>query len=87
MTEKRAPATVRDTLMAEGVDLETADEVVGNLELQLDAARKERARKDMLYGGLWCVGGIVMTLADVGYIFWGAIVFGGIQLFRGMANS
>ena len=42
------------------------------------------AIKDIAIGGLFCVGGIVATLADIGYIFWGAILFGGIQLIRGL---
>ncbi len=62
------------------------DETIGNYLTQLQAAKKEKAQKDMLFGGLWCVGGIVATVADIGYIFWGAIVFGGIQFFRGLAN-
>jgi hypothetical protein len=54
---------------------------------QIDEARRQRASKDMLYGGLWCVGGIILTAANIGFIFWGAILFGGIQFFRGLANS
>lgn len=46
----------------------------------------EKAQKDMLYGALWCVGGLVLTMAHIGFIFWGAIVFGAIQFFRGIAN-
>lgn len=40
----------------------------------------------MLYGALWCVGGLALTLANVGFIFWGAIIFGGVQFFKGVAN-
>ena len=49
--------------------------------------KKEKAKNDMLYGALWCIGGIVLTLAHIGFIFWGAILFGGIQFFRGLYNS
>ncbi len=52
-----------------------------------DEARKKQANKDMLYGALWCVGGIVATMSDIGAIFWGAIIFGGIQFFKGLINS
>lgn len=52
-----------------------------------DEARKKQANKDMLYGALWCVGGIVATASNVGAIFWGAIAFGGIQFFKGLINS
>ncbi|PCJ66475.1 MAG: hypothetical protein COA58_06775 [Bacteroidetes bacterium] len=44
-------------------------------------------KSDMLWGAVWCVGGIVATVADVGYIFWGAIIFGGIQFVRGLMAS
>jgi hypothetical protein len=50
-------------------------------------AQHEDARKDMLYGALWCVGGTIATMADIGYIFWGAIIFGAVQFFKGLANS
>lgn len=52
-----------------------------------DGARRKKANSDMLYGALWCVGGIVATAANIGFIFWGAILFGGIQFFRGLTNS
>jgi hypothetical protein len=51
-----------------------------------NANHNERANKDMLYGALWCIGGIIATISDLGYIFWGAIVFGAIQFFRGLLN-
>lgn len=52
-----------------------------------DEARKKQANKDMLFGALWCFGGIVATASNVGAIFWGAIVFGGVQFFKGLINS
>ncbi len=41
----------------------------------------------MLYDALWCIGGIIATVADIGYIFWEAILFGGIQFIKGVSNS
>ena len=56
---------------------------------------REAAQKDMLHGGLWCGGGLLVTgvtyaLADGGGGFvmaWGAVIFGAIQFFRGLRNS
>ena len=48
---------------------------------------KEGAKRDMVYGALWCVGGVIATIADFGYIFIGAIVFGGIQFLKGLYNN
>ncbi|MDI1481492.1 hypothetical protein [Polyangium sp. y55x31] len=50
-------------------------------------------KRDMVVGGLWCVGGIAVTAityasaANGGgrYVMaWGAIIFGGIQFVRGL---
>ncbi len=43
----------------------------------------DNAKNNMIYGAMWCVGGIVATLADLGFIFWGAIVFGFLQFMKG----
>jgi hypothetical protein len=51
----------------------------------------------MIFGGLWCVGGILVTAvtfagaAGAGggtyVVAWGAILFGAIQFFRGMSQA
>lgn len=56
-------------------------------EQEYISAKKKQAENDMLYGALWCIGGIIATAAHIGFIFWGAILFGGIQFFRGLVNS
>ena len=47
----------------------------------------------MLYGALWCIGGIVVTAVTYStalvrggtyYLFWGAILFGFLQFFQGL---
>ncbi len=53
----------------------------------MTADDQEAARNDMLWGAVWCMGGIIATAADFGYIFWGAIVFGGFQFLRGISNG
>jgi hypothetical protein len=87
VNENKSESEVEQILIAEGIDSESAKIVIANLSKQIIDAKKERANKDMLYGALWCIGGIIATLADIGFIFWGAIVFGGYQFFRGLSNS
>jgi hypothetical protein len=41
----------------------------------------------MLYGALWCIGGIAGTVANIGFIFWGAIIFGAVQFIKGLSNA
>jgi hypothetical protein len=77
---------VKKLVMEKGYDDSTASELVQKLEEEISKAKKTRAGKDILYGSLWCVGGTILTVADTGFIFWGAIVFGGIQLIKGLVN-
>ncbi|MFI5172289.1 MAG: hypothetical protein ACHQFW_07850 [Chitinophagales bacterium] len=85
--EKKDPHEVRSSLVEKGLDEKSAAIVVEQLEKQIKDARFDRAKKDMLYGALWCVGGIIATVANIGFIFWGAIVFGAVQFIKGVANS
>ena len=64
-----------------------AIELHSTLKNEYFQALKEQADKDVLYGALWCVGGIIATVANIGFIFWGAILFGGYQLIKGLVNQ
>ena len=48
--------------------------------------QNKKANSDILWGAIWCVGGLIGTFSNIGYVFWGAIIFGGIQFFRGLMN-
>ena len=85
--QKLSDSEVKSALIEKGLDEESASTVVKNLKVQIKDAKKERANKDMLYGALWCVGGIIATVANFGYVFWGAILFGAIQFIKGAMNS
>lgn len=80
--QKKKPDEVKNSLVQQGVDLESATIVVENLQSQI----KQNGKKDMLYGALWCVGGTIATVSNVGYIFWGAIIFGAVQFIRGASK-
>lgn len=77
---------VEQLLRAQGLDAENARAVVHDLAGQIRAAKQAQAKKDILHGGLWCVGGTALTVADIGFIFWGAVVFGGFQFMKGVIN-
>ena len=66
------------------VDLKASIADFATDEEKKQEAIKAKAEKDILYGSLWCFGGVIGTMADIGFIFWGAIVFGGIQLVQGL---
>lgn len=86
LKERINPEDVKEILVEKGIDYESSSLIVKNLLLE-KIQKKENANRDMLYGGLWCAGGIIGTMANVGYIFWGAIVFGAIQFIKGLSNS
>jgi hypothetical protein len=76
-----------NTVDVYGLDSNSAQIVVSNIENRIDTKPDGDGTQDMIFGALWCVGGIIATLADIGYNFWGAIVFGAIQFFRGLSKS
>lgn len=86
VNENKSITETKNVLISKGLDEESALAVVRRLGQQIEDAKKEGAKKDILYGALWCVGGIVATAANFGYVFWGAIVFGGVQLIKGLIN-
>jgi hypothetical protein len=82
--EHKKESEIFHLLVEQGLDAETAQTVICNVKVQLKKITNERAHKNMIFGALWCVGGIIATVADFGYIFWGAILFGLIQFFKGV---
>jgi hypothetical protein len=87
---------VKQALIAKGLNEENATVLVENLEQQIEEARKKRANKDMLVGGLWLGGGLLVTVftyasASNGggsyVVTWGALLFGGIQFVKGLMAS
>ncbi len=90
---ERNSQDVKADLVAKGLDAETADIIIQNVKEQIVKAKKEQASKDILYGALWCIGGIAVTALTYSggggryVVAWGAILFGGIQFFKGLFNS
>jgi hypothetical protein len=77
---------VKTELLKRGLSEDDIDAIIDNVEGEVVAARKAKGQKEMLYGALWCLGGIILTAANIGYIFWGAIIFGAIRFFRGVSK-
>jgi hypothetical protein len=55
-------------------------------KLYVQHTLKRKAQKEIIFGSLWFVAGIVGTLANIGFIFWGAILYGMIQGAKGITN-
>ncbi len=94
VNQGKSPEETKAQLVQKGLDEASAAMIVDKLEEAVIAAKRERANKDMLYGALWCIGGTAVTLGTMSaasggghyVITWGAIVFGAIQFFKGLAN-
>ena len=84
MQEKRNALEVEQLLIKNGLDEPTARKIMYNIKIEMEKVRKAGGRKDMIYGALWCIGGTIATAADIGLIFWGAIVFGTFQFLMGV---
>jgi hypothetical protein len=86
---------VQAMLIQSGLDRDSAAVVVANLTRMRCEAVRAAGKKNMASGALWCIGGIVITVATYDaaspggryVIAWGAIVFGAIQFFRGLIQS
>jgi hypothetical protein len=86
VNQSKSSDEVKNALIEKGLSDNAAYTIVTNLEDEIRKAKKDRATKDMIYGALWCVGGTIATVANIGFIFWGAILFGGIQFIKGLVN-
>ena len=94
VNEKKSAAETKEALINQGLSNESAKAVVENLEKQIKETKKERAGKDMMYGALWCIGGIMVTAVTYTsatgggtyVVAWGAILFGAFQFVSGLFN-
>lgn len=64
----------------------TAIQVVDLAEQALGKGENTKAVRDIVVGGIFLILGLVLTFANIGAIFYGAIIFGGIQCVRGIIN-
>lgn len=83
---------IQALLIDKGLAPKAAATVVYDLSRLRAAAEQEASKKNLLYGALWCLGGLAVTLitySDGGsyVIAWGAILYGGIRFFRGLSQS
>ncbi len=64
----KSGAEVERLLLLKGLDADSAREVVRELEVPIRQAKNAQAKKDMLHGGLWCIGGAALTMAHIGFV-------------------
>ncbi|MDX6182070.1 hypothetical protein SGQ44_14010 [Flavobacterium sp. Fl-77] len=84
--ENKSAYEAKAALVDKGIRPENARILVENLENQLREVKYERARKNMIFGVIWFASGTIATVSGIGLIFWGAILFGSLQFYRGVIN-
>ncbi|HET6990977.1 MAG TPA: hypothetical protein VFJ43_06620 [Bacteroidia bacterium] len=88
-------ATIYDILVKKGVDPSTAEQITRNT-IPAKTVEKSEGRNDMIIGGLWIAGGLILTIGSYmavsesgGHYFitYGPIIYGVIRFFRGVAKG
>ena len=82
---------VEDEIVEEEFVENKFDEPTEPIKATLNVERDERGEKpavakDFFFGALWIIVGLSLTAADLGFVFWGAIVYGGFRIFRGITT-
>ena len=76
---------VKQKLVEEGLEEKYALAIVANLKRQEIEANRDAASKEIGYGVLWTIGGIVLTAITRGHlIFYGAIIWGVWLIIKGV---
>ncbi|MGQ0550520.1 MAG: hypothetical protein ACT4PY_12730 [Armatimonadota bacterium] len=85
LNERTPREKVEAQLIERGLDRESVGIVLTNLFEARASALKQAGIKSMVYGALWCIGGIILTAVTSGqFIFYGAVLVGAYQLIRGV---
>lgn len=92
--QKKSDEETKECLIKSGLTPEDADYVINELNNYYKQEERKAGKKNMLYGALWCIGGIIVTVmtyqAAAGggtyVVAWGAILYGGIQFIKGVSQ-
>lgn len=95
LRQGKSPMEVEEALVDKGIERSTATIVVGKLTSAQTNVHKEEGTRNMMIGGLICLGGIVITAATYSaasgggsyVVAWGAILFGAIRFFKGLGQA
>lgn len=84
--------TQGDVYFADTENNITEDQSIGTIGHTYGGKPAGGVNKDVIIGGLWLLGGSVVTIVTLtngkgGIIAWGAIIFGGFQFIRGLMNA
>lgn len=93
--QKKTDEETKECLIRSGgLTPEVADHIINDLNTRYKEEEKKAGRSNMLFGALWCIGGIIVTVMTYNasseggtyIVAWGAMLFGAIQFIRGLAQ-
>jgi hypothetical protein len=78
---------VQSKLIDLGLSESNASRIIQYLKEQEHAAKISASNRDLKFGLLWIVGGVLLTLIMQGHlIFWGAVVYGIYRVVIGLCH-
>jgi hypothetical protein len=89
----RTFADIQADLIEKGIDKESAVAITDDIKKQIQKGAVKRGRRNILLGSIFFLGGLIVTIWTFSsallyggsyYIAWGAVLFGGMQLARGI---
>jgi hypothetical protein len=89
-------ATIEQRLLERGLSPDTAALVLARLKHDQNQALQADGQKNMLFGAMWCGGGLLITTwtylgaSESGGIYvlaWGPVLYGAIRFFRGLTQT
>jgi hypothetical protein len=94
INQGKSRAQIETELKSIGLGQESVSSVVDRVFRLKKQVHRDVAGKNIVFGVIWCVGGIAVTaltyqMASGGgtyFVAWGAILFGGIQCFKGLGQ-
>ena len=77
-----------------GLTPEVADHIINDLNTRYKEEEKKAGRSNMLFGALWCIGGIIATVMSYNaasgggtyIVAWGAVLYGAVQFIKGVGQ-
>jgi hypothetical protein len=86
--EGKSEIEIKDELVKLGLDETSAWAIVNKIDDETRELKKKAGGKNILYGALWLIGGLIATAASDGQVlFYGAIIAGLVQLITGIVQA
>ncbi len=82
----RTPSCVRQKLVDMGLSRELSTSIVEEREMELVEEIRESSKKRMFLALLWILGGVFLSLTSIGFVFFGAIIYGIYEMAMGFSD-